>query len=167
MEGFKQIGFDEFNFKIFKKIDKDWGLIVSSDGNRINPMTASWMGFGILWNKPVTFIFIRPTRFTYQLMENSSNFSLSFFTENFRKQLNFCGTKSGRDYDKIKEVNFTTGNHNYTSYVIESEIIFFCQKLYYSDINPENFIDGGINKLYDNDFHRMYIAEISEIQMKI
>ena len=65
-------------------------------------MTASWGGLGHMYNKPVAFCFINPTRYTYQLMENNDTYTLSFYTETYRDILNYCGTNSGRDKDKVK-----------------------------------------------------------------
>ena len=56
---------------------------------------------GVLWGKNVAFCFIRPGRHTLGFVERSEMFTLSFFGENYRDALNYCGTKSGRDVDKV------------------------------------------------------------------
>lgn len=70
-------------------------------------MTASWGGVGILWNKPVAFLFIRPDRYTHGFIEENDRLTLSFYGEEYRKALQICGTESGRDTDKVKECGFT------------------------------------------------------------
>ena len=73
---------------VFTLIDKDWMLITAGTLDKFNTMTASWGGFGILWNEPVSFVFVRPTRFTYLFMEKNDFFTLSFFDHKYRKILN-------------------------------------------------------------------------------
>ena len=53
----------------FRMIDKQWMLITAGNGQSADTMTASWGGLGALWNKPVSFAFIRPTRYTYDFTE--------------------------------------------------------------------------------------------------
>ena len=48
----------------------------------------------------------------------------------------------------------------------EARLVLECKKLYFQDINPSHFLDGSIEKMYDNDYHRMYIGEITGIRKK-
>lgn len=141
-------------------------LVTAGKINNFNTMTASWGGFGILWNKPVSFIFIRPTRYTYEFTERFSEYTLGFFTGDHRKALNILGSKSGRDLDKVKLSGLTpveteSGNVGFA----EARLIMECRKLYYQDLNPERFLDASIDKNYpEKDYHRMYIGEILSIK---
>lgn len=152
----------DLNENVFKLLDKDWMLITAGEAENYNTMTASWGGFGVLWNKPVAFIFIRPQRHTFSFTERCNSFTLSFFDERYREALNFCGSKSGRDYDKAKETGLTPLSVNKNVAFAESRLILECTKLYLQDINPEGFIDKElIAKIYpSSDFHRMYVGEI-------
>ncbi len=153
---------------IFNLIGKDWALIttVKPDGG-YNTMTASWGGMGILWNKPVCFIFVRPQRYTYQLLEQTDCFSLSFFDDSYREKLSYCGKVSGRDFDKIAQCGFslTKSRENPTcAYIDESKLSVCCKKLYFGDILESGFIDKDLLSNYaSKDYHRMYIAEITGI----
>ena len=91
----------------FKLIGKDWALVTSGTKDSFNTMTVSWGGVGVMWGKPVAFTFIRPQRHTFGFIENNNYFTMSFFDEEYRDALNFCGTKSGRDDDKPKETGLT------------------------------------------------------------
>ena len=147
---------------VFTLLDKEWMLVTAGTAENFNTMTASWGGLGILWNKPVAFVFIRPTRYTYKFAERENTITLSFFTEEYRKALTLCGTLSGRDTDKVKQAGLTPividlGGVSFS----EARMIFECNKLYFSDINPENFIKPEIDRHYPaKDYHRMYIYEI-------
>ncbi len=119
----------DFHEKLFHLIDNEWFLITSGKPDNFNTMTASWGGFGILWNKPVCFVFVRPTRFTYQFMETNDQFTMSFFREEHRKKLSFLGTVSGKDRDKITESGLTSLFLDDNSITFEeARLIFNCRK---------------------------------------
>ncbi|MBN1327843.1 MAG: flavin reductase [Candidatus Heimdallarchaeota archaeon] len=142
-------------------IGLDWMLINSGSKEKYNMMTASWGGLGVLWHKPVCFIFVRPSRYTYQFIEEKETFSLNFFNQEYRSILNFCGSKSGRDVDKMKEVNLSPLEILNTPYFKEARLVLICKKIYYQDFNSENFLHTFGEKFYKNgDYHRMYIGEI-------
>ena len=87
----------------FDLIGKEWMLVTAGNKEKFNTMTASWGGIGWLWNRPVAFVFIRPERYTHDFIEREGRLTLSFYKEEYRSILQFCGTKSGRDVDKVKE----------------------------------------------------------------
>jgi flavin reductase (DIM6/NTAB) family NADH-FMN oxidoreductase RutF len=157
---------DPYNIRenVFSLLDKDWMLITAGQNGKFNTMTASWGGFGILWNQPVAFIFVRPVRFTYEFLNEFDTFTLSFFKEGYRKALNYCGAHSGRDVDKMARtglVPVTTESGNV--YFEGARLVFECRKLYYQDINPENFLDTSIEKNYPKkDYHRIFIGKIEK-----
>ena len=101
----KQIEASEFKENIFETIGKEWMLVTGGTKEDFNMMTASWGGIGWLWNKPVAFIFVRPERYTYEFLKKNRKLSLSFLgkEEEARKIYSFCGSKSGRELDKVKE----------------------------------------------------------------
>lgn len=145
----------------FSLIGERWMLITAGNREKHNCMTASWGGVGVLWGKDVAFIFVRPTRFTYGLLEENECFSLTFYEEKFRPQLQLCGKRSGRDTDKTAACGFTLAFEGDTPYFTEASLVLCCKKLYYTDLQPEQFLDPAIQKFYDNDYHRMYVAEIT------
>lgn len=145
----------------FELIGKDWMLITAGTPESFNTMTASWGGLGVLWERKTAFCFIRPTRYTYEFVESSPYFTLSFFEEHYRKALSFCGSHSGRDTDKIKGAGLTPVKKGNFVYFDEARLVLACRKLYFQDINQEHFLDEKINDMYpQKDYHRMYIGEI-------
>lgn len=146
----------------FRLIGKDWMLITAGEKNSFNTMTASWGGLGVLWNKQVCFIFIRPQRHTFQFAGKYDRFTLSFFREDQRNILNFCGANSGRDVDKVKMTGLAPLETPSGAVAFEqARLIIECRKIYFQDLNPENFLDPGIGKNYSvGDYHRMFIGEI-------
>jgi flavin reductase (DIM6/NTAB) family NADH-FMN oxidoreductase RutF len=150
---------------VFRLFDSDWTLITAGTLKRWNTMTASWGGLGILWNKPVAFVFIRPTRYTWEFAERAARFTLSFFPERYRKALAFCGSHSGRDTDKAAATGLVpfAPSPGCVSFR-QARLILECRKLYFQDIDPKHFLRPGIVKLYpQRDFHRLYVGEITRV----
>lgn len=153
---------------VFRLIGKDWMLITATGKNEegrevTNTMTASWGGMGILWNKPVAFVFIRPQRYTFALTEQAERFSLSFLGEDYRSALRLCGTKSGRDTDKFAAAGLTPATQNGVPYIGEARLVLLCRKLYADNLREAGFVCPALLDNYkDGDFHRMYVVEIEE-----
>jgi flavin reductase (DIM6/NTAB) family NADH-FMN oxidoreductase RutF len=150
---------------VFVEIGERWMLLTVKDKEKINTMTASWGGLGFLWGMPVAFVFIRPQRFTNELMERAGTFTASFYPEDMRKVLNFCGKNSGRDMDKIAETGLIPihGENGFV-YFEQAEQVFFLRKLYAQHMNADCAVDKELfAKHYPNeDYHYMYVAKIEE-----
>ena len=125
--------------------DDKWCLITAGTKESYNTMTASWGAMGELWNKDVCFIFIRPQRYTLEFTEREEYFTLSFFGEEYKKALAFCGRNSGRDCDKAKETGLTPMEIDGSMSFEESETVVVCKKLFYQDIDPAGFIEKGLD----------------------
>ena len=153
---------------VFSLIGERWMLITAGTPERCNTMTASWGGLGVLWGKQTATCYIRPQRYTYEFMEAGEAFTLSFFGEEYRKALAFCGAKSGRDVDKIKQCGFTVAaGAGDAPYFEEADLVLVCKKAYWQDLDPSHFLDPEIEKHYpQKDYHRMYIGEIVEAYKK-
>ena len=150
----------------FVLLGKQWGLVTAADGERANPMTVSWGGVGILWNKPTATIYIRPQRYTHGLLEKENRFTLSFYPEEFRPALQLCGVKSGRDMDKAAEAGLTLIKKDGFCWYDAAELVLCCQVLYRDRIRPEGFSpeEKSITSCYpEKDYHDMYISEILQV----
>ena len=149
---------------VFKLLDNDWMLVTAGTIESYNTMTASWGSFGILWNKPIVVCFIRPQRYTLEFVNRADVFTLSFFPENYRDALNYCGSHSGRKVDKMVHAGLTpVSSEKGSVYFSEARLIMECKKLYADSINPNSFIKKSlISDIYpNNDFHHFFIGEIS------
>ena len=148
---------------VFKLIGKEWMLITAGQDGNFNMMTASWGGLGFLWGLPVSFIFVRPQRYTFEFMEQHTNYTLSFYSSKYRDVLNLCGTKSGRDIDKVAETGLTPLTMDSGAvYFAESRLVLECRKLYTHDLSAQQFLNDDIpTRAYAaEDYHRMYVGEI-------
>ncbi|HNV04543.1 MAG TPA: flavin reductase [Petrotogaceae bacterium] len=166
---FKEVSVKDISESVFRLFDDEWTIIASGNREKNNFMTASWGGMGVLWNKEVCFIFIRPQRYTYEFVEKNNFFTLNFFDQTYRGVLEFCGTKSGREYDKLKETSLSPAfdDPGYM-YFQQARLVFMCKKLYFQDISPNGFIDFDIDKtIYSKkDYHRMYVGAIERVISK-
>ena len=165
----KKLNIQDLNENFFESIGKEWMLVTAGTKEKFNTMTASWGGIGFLWNKPVVFVFIRPERYTYEFIEKSEYFTLSFLGEEYKGIHKICGSKSGRDTDKIKESGLIPQITPAGNIIFEqSRLSLECKKLYYDDLKKQNFIEPDIaEKWYSNaGYHRMYVAEIVNILKK-
>ena len=168
MNNFKPVKANELPDNIFDLLTKDWALVAAGNKDSYNMMTASWGGFGCLWNKNVCFLFIRKSRYTYEFIENNEMLTLSFFDEDFRDVLTLCGKKSGRDVDKMKDVPLTPFCFEEGSVAFEeAKLVMNCRKLSGADMRSFDFIDKSVLKFYeDDDYHKLYICEMKDILVK-
>ena len=171
----KTIQPEEITDNAIKLINKDYMLItaaektVNEDGTfsigRVNTMTASWGGLGELWNKPVATIYIRPSRFTKEIIDSTDNFSLSVLPEKYKSALDYCGTHSGRNEDKFAATKLNVEYMNGTPWIKQARLVLFCHKLYAQAFDPFSFTEEKVLKqnYKKDDFHTMYIAEIFKV----
>lgn len=168
MPNFTEINPELFEQSPFKLIGKDWMLITAEKDGKMNTMTASWGGFGVMWGKNVAYIVLRPQRYTKEFVDQSDTFSLSFLDNSFKTTLTYLGTKSGRDEDKITNSKLTVLHSEDIPYFEEANIAVLCKKLYAQDYKPECFITPELNEKWypEVDYHTLYIAEITKILIK-
>lgn len=167
---YTQIDPAEIKDNLIRLIESDWMLVTAGTREKFNTMTANWGGMGYLWKMPVVFVFVRPERYTYGFIESTEGFTLTFFDEKYRDALDLCGSKSGRDCDKVAETGLTphfTGL-GYPAFT-EARLVLECRKLYASQLKREHFLDQEPLKSHystKGGLHKMYIAEIEKAWIK-
>lgn len=165
---FEKIDIKNFSFKPFELIGTEWMLITAGNMQNHNTMTASWGGVGIMWNNPVITTYIRPQRYTKEFIDKEKYFTVSFYDNQFKPALQLCGTKSGREINKIKEAGLTPKAFDKSIAFEQAKLVIVCEKQYVQQIEPKNFLDSKIiDSAYPNeDFHFMYISKIIETYIK-
>lgn len=145
-------------------------LVTARLGDDINTLTVGWGGFGSIWGRHVVFMAVRPERYTFKFTQEADTFSVTVLPKGKRSLdiLNYCGTHSGRDYDKIKACGLTTAFEGTTPYFEEGELIFICNKLANPQLSPNDVSSGHgiLEKWYGGGFHHLYIGEITKILLK-
>lgn len=167
MDNFKEIKADELKFSPFD-LKNEWMLVTAEKDGVVNTMTASWGGLGIMWNKEVVFVVIRPQRYTKEFLDNADSFSLTFFDNSFKKKLAYLGNTSGRDEDKILKADLHIIHDNKIPFFEEAHTSIFAKKLFVQEITENSFLEKGlIGHWYPSkDFHYLYIAEITKVLEK-
>ncbi len=165
MESFEWIDPEEMPGNVFQMIGQDWMLIAAGGIGDYNMMTAAWGTAGILWKKPVAIAFVRPQRYTYEYLEKHAGFTLSFFPDSYKELLQLCGTRSGRDINKmaLPELDAFQTPDGRVGFR-QAKLILECRKIYYDNIDPAFFLSFDIEKNYpQKDYHRFYIGEIMKV----
>lgn len=162
---FKKVKSEEFTINPFQRIGRDWMLVTAGDEKLgVNTLTACWGGLGDLWHKDAAFIFIRPSRYTYEFIEEQDTFSLSFFGSEYKKALAYLGSHSGRDEDKIAKMNLHVEYFDNTPGFEEADLVIVCRKMYHLDFAGERIPETERKRFYSGeeqgDFHRMYAGEV-------
>ena len=149
-------------------------LVTGKSGERANPMTISWGTLGIEWNRKLFTVFVRQSRFTKQLLDENPEFTINVPYGNDAKEiLAFCGTKSGKDFDKVKELGLTLVEPEKISVpaikelplTLECKIIYNQKqdetaipeyiKTHFYPINVDSSFSGA-----NSDYHTAYYGEI-------
>lgn len=148
----------------FDLIGKEKLLLSAGTKENWNTMTASWGTMGVLWNKNVVSVVIRPQRYTYEFFEREPYFTVTVLEAGREDAYRICGTKSGRDCDKISLAGLTPLVQNQALTFEEARLAVVCKKIYVQDLDPNGFLDPQIHQNYPlKDYHRLYCGEIVEV----
>lgn len=166
---FQKVPVSELPLNPFTQIGKDWMLVTASDGTRVNAMTASWGGLGVLWGAEVAYVVIRPQRYTRELIDRADGFTLSFFDGGYKKELGVLGTLSGRDGDKLAQVGFTVRAFDGVPAPEQASLVIVTRKLYRQPLRGECFIEPGLDAQHypHKDYHILYIARIQSAYQRV
>lgn len=164
---YKEINIRELKKSPVQMIADEWALLTAGTEDNYNTMTVSWGAVGELWGKDVVICFVRPQRYTFEFLEQNDTFTLSFFDGEYKKELGFCGSKSGRDYDKAKETGLKPVKAGDSVAFEQASTIIVCKKIAFQDMTPDGFLSDDINSNYaNNDYHRTYVGAIEKVLIK-
>ena len=159
----------EIDVNAVKMFADDWMLLSAGKDTSMNMMTIAWGGLGELWGKPVVTIYVSTDRYTYKFLEENEYFTVTAFPEQYRDKLQYLGSVSGRDEDKVKGSGLTPeftklGNPIYK----EANLAIECKKLYAEPLNKD-LMPLEQRQWYDEKkqgVHVMYIGEIVNVWKK-
>ena len=139
------IPIDQLTTRTFPLWEDQWFLLTAGDfaSARFNTMTVSWGTLGVLWDRPVAQVVVRPHRYTFEFMEQFPSFTLCSFAAKYHDALDMLGSNSGRDGDKIKDSGLTpemSSKVGAPSFE-QAELVIECKKLYWQDMDPAHFLD--------------------------
>ena len=145
-------------------------LLTTKNGSRVNTMTIGWGHIGCVWNKPVFIAFVRETRLTKQMLEESGEFTVNIpYGEFDNRILGVCGTKSGRDVNKIQELNLHLEDSQIVAVpgIRELPLTLECKVIYKQKQDLNAIGEDVIKRFYPvidgtgfQDYHIVYYGEI-------
>lgn len=170
---FKQISPEEITDNVFTLGGKVFPLITAGKKEHYNSMTGSGGGMGTLFKKPITWCVLRTDRYTLEMIQKEQTYTMSYFSNDYKKQILFLGSKSGRDSDKMKEVELTSiqtpsGNLTFE----EARLIIECKLKQITAPSPNDFCiqedRDYLNEIYKstNNIRKYVFGEISHVWVK-
>ena len=165
---FKEINIKEIKENAVDLLDRQWGLVTAGNETALNTMTVSWGALGELWGKDMVTVYIRPQRYTVKFLEENDYFTLSFYPAELKSIHAVCGSKSGRDTDKVKECGLTPVFSEKAPFFEEAKLVIICKKTAKGEFTPEQFTDKSIidANYPENDFHYIYYGAVEKVLIK-
>ena len=153
------------HFQVVTDILTTQGLLLGSydSSGKANAMTIGWGSIGSIWSMPIWVVLVRPSRYTYQCIEQSGCFTVNVPTREMSAVCEVCGTKSGRDVDKFAACDLTAEKAPSVAAPIigECPIAYECQVVHSNDVIPEMLAEEIRAGAYAaGDYHRVYFGKI-------
>ena len=138
----------DMNVDIFKLFDDRWALLTAGTPEDYNTMTISWGSLGTIWaprgnGKQIATVYVKPSRYTFEYLEKSDYYTISFFPESYHK-----------DLTPIEKSHGTMG-------FAEATLTLVCHKLYSDAFKKDGIPQDVVDAYYSGeDPHHFYIGEI-------
>jgi flavin reductase (DIM6/NTAB) family NADH-FMN oxidoreductase RutF len=158
------VPFDRYFSQLTYCLGHTGALLVSRDSAaRPNAMTIGWGTVGIIWGKPIFVALVRPSRYTYGCIEATGDFTVCVPYAEMSEAAMFCGTESGRNYDKFAECHFTeiASEAVQSPGIEECGLVYECRVVHKNDVLPPELDSEVDRSCYPSgDYHRLYYGEI-------
>jgi flavin reductase (DIM6/NTAB) family NADH-FMN oxidoreductase RutF len=139
------------------------GLLLAStrsDGQS-NVMTIGWATPGIIWGLPIMVVLVRPSRYTYSFIQDSQVFTVNVPSTDMRSYVQLCGTRSGRDVDKLAQVETSKAQRVDSVTLDDCPLVYECKVVHWNDVIPANLAPEIDGRAYARgDYHRLYYGQI-------
>lgn len=154
-----------YTYQLDRTLDtlSNGGLLLASTrkSGESNVMTIGWATIGIIWGLPIMVVLVRPSRYTYGFINDSQVFSVNVPTPEMRPYVNMCGTKSGRDVDKLADVATSMGQHIESVVLDECPLVYECRVVHTNEVQPKLLLPDIRARAYaQGDYHRIYYGHI-------
>lgn len=158
----QELAYTDYAKEAVEILSKGAFLTTSLQGKH-NTMTIAWGSLGYIWQKPVFMVMVRPSRYSYQLIEQSGEFTVSLPLSEMKEALVICGSKSGRDIDKFAAAGLSTAaSRKLSTPVLNGDFLHYeCRVVFKQEMAPAQ-LDAAIvaQKYAGGDFHTLYFGEI-------
>ena len=160
----KKVQLWEYAGTILEQVGKAALVTAKADG-KVNTMTIGWGTLGVEWGQPIFTVFVRQSRYTKQLLDANGEFTINVpMGGDVKNILGVCGSKSGRDMDKIQELGLHLEEPEEISVpgIKELPLTLECKVIYKQDQDLSK-LDAGLRDRYYNDlsdFHTAYYGKV-------
>ena len=160
----REISYADHLDKVFEIMSTYGILIVSNDKQgKANPMTIGWGTVGVIWGRPVFLALVRHSRYTFSCLEHTGDFTINVAPPEMKDIVEYCGSVSGRNHDKVAEKGLTLLRAEKVSSPLIQECVlhYECRVIHKHDLAPETLAREIIPQYYpSDDFHRVYYGQI-------
>lgn len=146
-------------------------LLTTAAEGKVNTMTIGWGTLGIQWGKPIFIAFVRESRYTKELLDKNPEFTVNIPYGQYDKSiLSICGTRSGRDMDKIDQLGLTLEEPETISVpgIRQLPLTLECKVIYRQDQDPDAINAENTARYYPiaegcekGDYHTAYYGQIT------
>jgi flavin reductase (DIM6/NTAB) family NADH-FMN oxidoreductase RutF len=157
----KEVDLNDICQRVTCILDSNGALLIAGDPP--NAMTIGWGTIGPIWHRQVMTVMVRPTRFTFGLMEKARDFSVCLLPPERNDALGICGTRSGRDTDKVTICGFVMERCARIDgfYIAGSDLRIECRIIHKHRLDPATLDPEIVKQFYPKlDFHTVYYGEI-------
>jgi len=174
-ELFKKTEATELTGNVFKLVGQDYTVITAGTDSSYNSMTASYGGWGQLFEKPTTWCFLNASRYTLEFIRKEQKYTMTYFDEEYTEQVLAFGSRSGRNSEKMKENTLTSvktpsGNITYK----EAKLIIECKLVAVTGMNPDDFyteegksfVEKGMKDGNGKEYHKIVLGEITNVWIR-
>lgn len=168
----KEVSYRNLRLNPMTLFADSWAALAAGTDDDSNAMCIAWGQLGTLWEEgkhtnrlPVATVYVRPSRYTNELLERNDDFTINFFDRQHKKALAYLGSHSGRDGNKYAEAGITPVYEDGITYFAEASLALVCRKLYAAPLAKEGFTDPELYPFNypKDDVHTMYVGEIVKV----
>lgn len=167
MGNMKEVNLTNVTPAVISQLGQGGAFLTVALGDKVNTMTVGWTTLGRMWNKPICVVPVRFSRYTRQLIQEADSFTLSVPLDgNLREALAYCGSKSGRDVDKFRELDLKQRPGTVVSSpgIDGCDIIVECRVVHKQTLEPLNLAPEIKDKWYvDDDYHILFYGEVVKV----
>lgn len=159
---------NDYLLETLKALAEPGCLLVSqgADG-RPNAMAIGWATFGTIWGRPILTVLVRHSRYTWKLLQENPDFTVNVPTSDLAEAVMLCGTKSGRDLDKMTAAGLSLAPATIVSAPIITDCVvhYECRTIHRNNVEPTDLAEEVLGECYARgDFHTLYFGQVMAVQ---
>ena len=114
-----------------------------------NILTIAWTGT-ICTNPPMCYISVRPERHSYDIIKRNMEFVINLTTKDMARATDWCGVRSGKDYNKFEEMHLTPemGMLSWAPMIKESPVCIACEVVRIEELGSHDMFIANVKGVY-------------------